>query len=284
MRAPFRNQVKPIGARWLRNRIDIGGTSTGTEKKDNDGANQDPKSPPENMEIVGHGENTGIINNQNLNSEAGNTFGNNTITDSQIITEQSSRRDTASIETKKRRTNDGLDTVEKFQQAVRFEGKMVVETQGHSGGIALLWRYQNEVAPLDDNYSQDEQYKIFETEMNHFFERYPATKIQGYQLIFFPMLSYEHYYLICLNIKTRSWERQKVQLDRLRTMYTNAILTSNMNEKREFVLKESKLFYNKIAGQGLLKVVIAGSSRKAKSRKTEESVYFPDLLSSTESD
>ncbi|KAK1389189.1 hypothetical protein POM88_017367 [Heracleum sosnowskyi] len=116
------------------------------------------------------------------------------------------------------------------------------------------------VAPLDDNYSQDEQYKIFETEMNHFFERYPATKIQDYQL------------------------RQKVQLDRLRTMYTNAILTSNMNGKREFVLKESKLFYNKIAGQGLLKVVIAGSSRKAKSRKTEESVYFPDLLSSTESD
>ncbi|KAK1389112.1 hypothetical protein POM88_017290 [Heracleum sosnowskyi] len=81
----------------------------------------------------------------------------------------------------------------------------------------------------------------------------------------------------------RSPYRQKVQLDRLRTMYTNAILTSNMNEKREFVLKESKLFYNKIAGQGLLKVVIAGSSRKAKSRKTEESVYFPDLLSTTES-
>ncbi|KAK1384940.1 hypothetical protein POM88_022675 [Heracleum sosnowskyi] len=138
MRAPFWNQVKSIGARWLRNGIDIGGTSTGTEKKDNDGANQDPKSPPENMEIVGHGENTGIINNQNLNSEVGNTFGNNTITDSQIITEQSSRRDTTSIKTKKRRTDDGLDTVEKFQQAVRFEGKMVVETQGHSGGIALL--------------------------------------------------------------------------------------------------------------------------------------------------
>ncbi|XP_074377891.1 uncharacterized protein LOC141719411 [Apium graveolens] len=36
-------------------------------------------------------------------------------------------------------------TVEKFQQAVNFEGKMVVETQGHSGGIALLWRFQNEV-------------------------------------------------------------------------------------------------------------------------------------------
>ncbi|KAK1393896.1 hypothetical protein POM88_012952 [Heracleum sosnowskyi] len=172
--------------------------------------------------------------------------------------------------------------------------------------LRLFFNIALSVAPLDDNYSQDEQYKIFETEMNHFFERYPATKIQDYQLIFFPMLSYEHYYLICLNVKTRSWEvidnirhgraankeygrklrqpRQKVQLDRLRTMYTNAILTSNMNEKREFVLKESKLFYNKISGQGLLKVVIAGSSRKAKSKKTEESVYFPDLLSATESD
>ncbi|KAK1375236.1 hypothetical protein POM88_031429 [Heracleum sosnowskyi] len=72
--------------------------------------------------------------------------------------------------------------------------------------LRLFFNIALSVAPLDDNYLQDEQYKIFETEMNHFFERYPATKIQDYQLIFFPMLSYKHYYLICLNIKTRSWE------------------------------------------------------------------------------
>lgn len=36
-------------------------------------------------------------------------------------------------------------TVEKFTQSVGFGGSTVVETQGHSGGIALLWRDQNEV-------------------------------------------------------------------------------------------------------------------------------------------
>lgn len=50
------------------------------------------------------------------------------------------------------------------------------------------------------------------------------------------------------------------------------------------MLKESKMFYNKIAGQGLLKVVITGSSAKTKSRKIQENVTFPDLASSSESD
>lgn len=76
---------------------------------------------------------------------------------------------------------------------------------------------------------------------------------------------------------------QKVQIDRLRTKYMNVILTSHLNEKRELIFKESKMFYNKIAGQGLLKVVIAGSSTKPKSRKVADAVFFPDL-SSTQSD
>lgn len=36
-------------------------------------------------------------------------------------------------------------TVEKFQQSIGFEGKAQVESQGHSGGVALIWRYKNEV-------------------------------------------------------------------------------------------------------------------------------------------
>lgn len=110
MRAPFRNQIKPIGARWLRNGTDIGETSAGKERKDNDGTNQDPKSTPENMEIIGHGGNSEISNIQNLNSEAGNTYGNNIVTDPQRISEHLNKRNTNSIETKKRRTDDGLDT------------------------------------------------------------------------------------------------------------------------------------------------------------------------------
>ncbi|XP_074374632.1 uncharacterized protein LOC141715043 [Apium graveolens] len=37
-------------------------------------------------------------------------------------------------------------TVERLQSAIGFEGNFVVETQGHSGGVALLWRYKDEVA------------------------------------------------------------------------------------------------------------------------------------------
>ncbi|XP_074342861.1 uncharacterized protein LOC141680570 [Apium graveolens] len=36
-------------------------------------------------------------------------------------------------------------TVEKFIQSVDFEGSIVVESQGHNGGIALIWRNRNEV-------------------------------------------------------------------------------------------------------------------------------------------
>ncbi|XP_074346132.1 uncharacterized protein LOC141684893 [Apium graveolens] len=35
-------------------------------------------------------------------------------------------------------------TVESFRQSVGFEGSVAVETQGHSGGIAMIWRHQNE--------------------------------------------------------------------------------------------------------------------------------------------
>lgn len=35
--------------------------------------------------------------------------------------------------------------VEKLQHSIGFEGNLVVETQGHIGGVALLWRYKEEV-------------------------------------------------------------------------------------------------------------------------------------------
>lgn len=36
--------------------------------------------------------------------------------------------------------------MEKFQNSIGFEGMVVVESQGHSGGVAMLWRYKEEVA------------------------------------------------------------------------------------------------------------------------------------------
>lgn len=37
------------------------------------------------------------------------------------------------------------DRVKQFCHNVGFEGNVVVETRGHSGGIALLWRYKDDV-------------------------------------------------------------------------------------------------------------------------------------------
>ncbi|XP_074337651.1 uncharacterized protein LOC141674825 [Apium graveolens] len=36
------------------------------------------------------------------------------------------------------------DTVERLQTTIGFEGMVVVETQGHSGGIVFLWRHKEE--------------------------------------------------------------------------------------------------------------------------------------------
>lgn len=67
------------------------------------------------------------------------------------------------------------------------------------------------------------------------------------------------------------------QLVRLRIKYADAILTSHVNEKRNFVVKESKFLYNKLAGQGLLKAIIESSKKKPKARHIKKgTVLFPE--------
>ncbi|KAL8154679.1 hypothetical protein AgCh_000143 [Apium graveolens] len=72
MRAPYRNQVKPIGVNWLRNGGDAGGFNSEMMKQGSHGkkddSNQDPKISPINMQVVRKGENSGAINLQNLKS------------------------------------------------------------------------------------------------------------------------------------------------------------------------------------------------------------------------
>lgn len=112
MRAPFRNQVKPIGAKWLRNGMETGDSSSGMERQDatgeQDGFRQDPRQSPLITETGRQGEDKGIANLQNIISRAGNEFGNNSVTNAQIITEQLNQRNVSVIETKKRRAGDGL--------------------------------------------------------------------------------------------------------------------------------------------------------------------------------
>ncbi|KAK1380013.1 hypothetical protein POM88_026757 [Heracleum sosnowskyi] len=225
------------------------------------------------------------------------------------------------------------------------------------------------IGPLNKEKTEAEQYKIFVTGMNHFFEKYPNAKIKDYDLIFFPILASEHFYLVCLNLKAKTWDvidnirqgkaanneyafilrrlkkhfvkylkekdmtwfatsisrmetsyltmpwqtlqnvtdcgvflmrhmetykgdaknwetqlkaekkgnLQKGQLDKLRIKYAHAILTSHVNEKREFVIKESNLFYNKLAGEGLLKLVMESSQKKhPRKRNIEGTRLFED--------
>lgn len=103
MRAPFRNQFKPIGAKWLRTGKETDGCSTESETHSNHGDNNlvvsDPKITPENVHAGRIGENVGISISTILNSKAGNEKGNIIPGDKENI---------IVIESKKRRTGDGL--------------------------------------------------------------------------------------------------------------------------------------------------------------------------------
>lgn len=112
MRAPLKRQVKPIGAKWLRNGNEDSSSSSvhGDRHKQlgEEDANHDPKSTPENMTAVGQGENQGDMVFQNLNQGAGiseNTFQTNTATSAV----NKDKEDTVIIELKKRKTDDGFD-------------------------------------------------------------------------------------------------------------------------------------------------------------------------------
>lgn len=57
------------------------------------------------------------------------------------------------------------------------------------------------IGPLDLTKSHEAQYAFFKSEMKHFFDRYPNRKIENADLIFFPVLAYEHLYMVSFNLK-----------------------------------------------------------------------------------
>ncbi|KAK1364384.1 hypothetical protein POM88_039945 [Heracleum sosnowskyi] len=244
--------------------------------------------------------------------------------------------------------DDKMGTPAPLEQEIRGKRKL-------RPAAAYRSPYVRMIVPLDETRSEDEQYKIYVTEMNHFLQKHPNTKFKDYDLIFFPILAYEHFYLISLNIKARTWEvidnirhvkaannvytaklhrlkkhfakylkekeqswfassiirmktiyltmpcqtlqnntdcgvflmrhmetykgdkkkwdtqfkeegqlGQREQLVRLRIKYTDAMLTSHINEKRNFVIRESNFLYKKLAGKGLLKAIVESSKKKTK--------------------
>ncbi|KAK1353775.1 hypothetical protein POM88_052140 [Heracleum sosnowskyi] len=62
------------------------------------------------------------------------------------------------------------------------------------------------LAPLDERNTKEVQYELFNSEMNHYFERYPNRKLENANLIFFPILAYEHLYLVSFNLKKTAFD------------------------------------------------------------------------------
>uniref|UniRef100_A0A166CXG8 Ubiquitin-like protease family profile domain-containing protein n=1 Tax=Daucus carota subsp. sativus TaxID=79200 RepID=A0A166CXG8_DAUCS len=81
---------------------------------------------------------------------------------------------------------------------------------------------------------------------------------------------------------------QSAQLIKLRAKYCHAILTSPLNEKRQHVLNESKLLYNKMASDKVMSIVLAASEKKngAVFRRNDikGKVLFPEDQDPTEDD
>ncbi|KAK1375598.1 hypothetical protein POM88_031791 [Heracleum sosnowskyi] len=60
--------------------------------------------------------------------------------------------------------------------------------------------------PLDEKNTKEKQYELFKNEMNHFFQRYSRRKLENAELIFFPVLAYEHMYMINFNLKKPAFD------------------------------------------------------------------------------
>lgn len=112
LRAPFRGQVKPIGAKWLRTEMFTGNDSQSPEKSNgcNEGSdkNPDPHFAPTNQQSSYKGENQGNKESQLKKSDAGKEIIHNQKTAATITDQGNIRTDFAFIESKKRRIEEGL--------------------------------------------------------------------------------------------------------------------------------------------------------------------------------
>lgn len=78
-------------------------------------------------------------------------------------------------------------------------------------------------------------------------------------------------------LKSEKQKGHQEQLVRLRIKYASAILTSHVNEKREFVMKESNILDKKLAGKGLLKAIIESGKKKTGGKNVKKgTVLFPE--------
>lgn len=133
MRAPFKGQVKPIGARWLRTGFE-GGNSTeknvyGGQGEEN-GDNQYPQFTPTSMEIGNQGEILGQTIFQNLITKAGKESATTSTTQPSIMG-QLNDKDIMIIESKKGEQGMGWTQAEN-NMGLSKETQMLVNNEKHN--------------------------------------------------------------------------------------------------------------------------------------------------------
>lgn len=133
MRASFKGHVKPIGAKWLRLGHEGGGSGAGKEPYGGhtvaeENTNHDPLFTPADMEIVNQGVLSGISKFQNNVTQAGKKSA--TIPTNQASgSERLNADDILIIDTKKRKTNNGLDTNAEHEVGLNRNIQMLVDNE-----------------------------------------------------------------------------------------------------------------------------------------------------------
>ncbi|KAK1366254.1 hypothetical protein POM88_041815 [Heracleum sosnowskyi] len=72
--------------------------------------------------------------------------------------------------------------------------------------------------------------------------------------------------------------QQTAKLLKLRAKYCHAILSSSLNEKRKYILKEAKVLYNKMASEKAISIVLAASEGKNVDVRRKKDIKGKDLF------
>lgn len=137
MRAPFKKHIKPIGAKWLHSGESSSSPNSQHQNQyrqaEEDDGSLDPKFAPVNMVVVTQRENPGNMIIQNKDISASHVQGNLYENHAEISGSQQNN-DMVIIETKKRRTDDGLNTLGLMDSDdVREVGYTNMETNSKNG-------------------------------------------------------------------------------------------------------------------------------------------------------
>ncbi|KAL1817090.1 hypothetical protein ACET3Z_019664 [Daucus carota] len=135
-------------------------------------------------------------------------------------------------------------------------------------------------------------YKLFAENVDSMLNQCNRTKLDLIDMAFFPICAFEHYYLIVYHLKNWSYEiidnidRSKIdpkkcygekpkildgqdhQMIKLRIKYNNAILSSQLNQKKKEILKQGKELYIEAASKKLVDLVINSSQQSQEERQT----------------